>query len=119
MKQDSSVETGGERDQAAEDDRPEATKRQKELVRRYAALGARKAKKTSRILFLKHKGKMVFLVLLLVLLLLLVLIFDLLAWIFSDFGAVIICILSVLALVRFVSVLSTFPGSFWFVRRQL
>jgi len=55
---------------------------------------------------------MVFLVLLLVLFLLLVLIFDLLAWIFSDFGAVIICILSVLALVRFVSVFSTFPGSF-------
>jgi hypothetical protein len=62
---------------------------------------------------------MVLLVLLLVLVLILVLIFDLLAWIFSDIGAVFICICSVLALVRFVSVLSTFPGSFWFMRRQL
>ena len=62
---------------------------------------------------------MVFLVLFLVLILLLVLLFDLLAWIFSDLGAVVICIFSVLGLVRFVSVLSTFPGSFWFIRRQL
>lgn len=62
---------------------------------------------------------MAFLTLLFVLILVLVLIFDLLAWIFSDLGAVFICIFSVLALVRFVSVLSTFPGSFWFMRRQL
>ena len=76
-------------------------------------------KKQSHILFLKHKGKMLALLLLAVLVLILVLFYDVLAWLFSDVGASLICVLSVLSLIRFVSVLSSFPGSFWFMRRQL
>ena len=62
---------------------------------------------------------MLALLLLGVLVLILVLIYDVLAWLFSDVGACLICILSVLSLIRFVAVLSSFPGSFWFMRRQL
>ena len=68
---------------------------------------------------MKHKGKMIALALLGVLLLVLVLIYDLLALIFSDFGATLICLFAVYSLIRFVSVLSTFPGCFWFYRRKL
>ena len=68
---------------------------------------------------MKHKGKMIAGALLGVLLLVLVLIYDLLALIFSDFGAALICLFAVYLLIRFVSVLSTFPGCFWFYRRKL
>lgn len=62
---------------------------------------------------------MIGLVLLGILLLILIAIFDLLALIFSNFGASVICILSVLALIRFIAVMSTFPGSYCFYPRQL
>lgn len=62
---------------------------------------------------------MLALLLLGVLVLILVLLYDGLAWLFSDVGAILICVLSVLSLVRFIAVLSSFPGSFWFMRRQL
>ena len=68
---------------------------------------------------MKHKGKLIAVGLLVVLLLILVLIYDLLALLFSDFGATVICLFAVFQLIRFVSVLSTFPGCFWFYRRKL
>jgi len=68
---------------------------------------------------MKNKGRIMVLALLGVLLLILVAIFDLLALMFSNFGAFVICVASVLALIRFIAVMSTFPGSYCFYPRQL
>lgn len=68
---------------------------------------------------MKNKGKLIGMALFGILLLILIGIFDLLALMFSKYGAFIICVLSVLALIRFIAVMSTFPGSYCFYPRQL
>jgi hypothetical protein len=38
---------------------------------------------------------------------------------FGEFAAVLICAASIFSFIRFIAVVSTFPGSYWFFRRQL
>ena len=52
-------------------------------------------------------------------LLLLIGFYDLLAECFSDFGAIVICVLSVASLIRFVAMLSAYPGAYLFWRKKL
>ena len=78
-----------------------------------------KFKKQSKIFIFKNKNKFLGLILFGVLILILVLIYDLLKYLFTDFGAMMICALSVISFIRFIAVVSTFPGSYWFFKRQM
>jgi len=76
-------------------------------------------RKTSRVLFLKHKTKVAALGVIAIVLLIFTLIFDILKALFTTLGAILIFALSIFLIVRFISVVSAFPGSFWFWRRHI
>lgn len=68
---------------------------------------------------MKNKNKIIGFVLFCILILFLVLIYDLLKWIFGKFITKLICFLSVYSFFRFIAVVSTFPGAYWFYSRPL
>jgi uncharacterized membrane protein len=78
-----------------------------------------KIKKKSKIFVLKHKAKFIILAMMAVLFILILLIFDFLEMIFGMFLALCLCITSFVLLLRFISVVSTFPGSYWFYKRKV
>ena len=91
----------------------------REEMKQLAQERARKLSKQSKIFLLKNKGRLVALALLVVFVLILALLYRFLAFLFSDFGAIIVSITCFGLLLRFIAVASTFPGAFWFYRRQV
>lgn len=88
-------------------------------MRRRAKERAKKLSKQSKIFLLKNKGRLVALAILALFILIFCLIYQGLAYLFSDFGALLLTVGSFFLLLRLIATAATFPGSFWFVRRQV
>lgn len=67
---------------------------------------------------LKHSSKLIVILSLLGIIFVLWLIYDLLEAIFTKFGAIILSIGLIFALIRFVTVISVFPGSYKVTQRK-
>lgn len=101
------------------DEAPARGEQREELMGAARSSFRQRLRRQSLVLVLRHKASVKLCFLLAVVLLVLILSFELLAYLLTTAGAVIFCLIVGILSVRFLAVLSVFPGCFEFWQRSV